>query len=108
MTITQAEHVPLVAVVGATGIQGTSVIKALLESDKAYRVRGFSRDITKAAAEAVQKLGVEMVEINLVVENKEAVYKAFAGANYAFVSFNSSYFMLVNAGVSWSLIFGST
>lgn len=108
MTITQAEHVPLVAVVGATGIQGTSVIKALSESDKAYRVRGFSRDITKAAAEAVQKLGVEMVEINLVVENKEAVYKAFAGANYAFVSFNSSYFMLVNAGVSWSLIFGST
>ncbi|KAJ7890897.1 NAD(P)-binding protein [Mycena olivaceomarginata] len=84
MTITQAKHVPLVAVIGATGIQGTSVIEALSESGKGYRVRGFSRDITKAAAEAVEKLGVEMVEINLVVENKEAVYKAFAGTNYAF------------------------
>ncbi|KAF7345033.1 NmrA domain-containing protein [Mycena venus] len=84
MTITQVESVPLVAVVGATGVQGGSVIKALTESDKPYRIRGFTRDVTKAAAETLKKQGVEMVTVNLVVENKEAVYKAFSGADYAF------------------------
>ena len=87
MTISQAVSAPLVAVVGATGIQGGSVIKALSESDKSYRIRGFTRDVTKAASEALQQQGVEMVAVNLVVENKEEVYKAFAGADYAFVSF---------------------
>jgi len=85
MTITQAISAPLVAVVGATGIQGGSVIKALSESDKPYRIRGFTRDVAKPAAEALKKQGVEMVAVNLVVENKEEVYKAFAGADYAFV-----------------------
>jgi uncharacterized protein YbjT (DUF2867 family) len=86
MTITQAASAPLIAVVGATGAQGGSVIKALSESDKPYRIRGFTRDATKAAAEALKKQGVEMVTVNLVVENKEEVYKAFTGADYAFVS----------------------
>ncbi|KAJ7893733.1 NAD(P)-binding protein [Mycena olivaceomarginata] len=88
MTITQAASAPLVAVVGATGAQGGSVIKALSESDKPYRIRGFTRDATKAAAEALKKQGVEMVTVNLVVENKEEVYKAFTGADYAFLVTN--------------------
>jgi uncharacterized protein YbjT (DUF2867 family) len=86
MTITQAQSAPLVAVVGATGAQGGSVIKALVESDKPYRVRGFTRDATKPAAEALKKRGVDVVAVNLVLENKEEVYKAFVGADYAFVS----------------------
>ncbi|KAJ6485615.1 NAD(P)-binding protein [Mycena sanguinolenta] len=88
MTITQSNVAPLVAVVGATGNQGRSVIKALAESDKPYRIRGFTRDVTKAAAEELKKQGVELVAVNLVVENKEAVYRAFVGADYAFLVTN--------------------
>ncbi|KAJ7793757.1 NAD(P)-binding protein [Mycena olivaceomarginata] len=84
MTITKAQSTPLIAVVGATGVQGGSVIKALSESDKPYRIRGFTRDVAKPAAEALKKRGVELVAVNLVLENKEEVYKAFVGADYAF------------------------
>ncbi|KAJ6603089.1 NAD(P)-binding protein [Mycena sp. CBHHK59/15] len=86
MTITQAPSAPLVAVVGATGRQGGSVVRALAESDKPYRIRGFTRDATKPAAKELVKLGVEIVVISLVVENKENVYQAFAGADAAFAS----------------------
>ncbi|KAJ6490211.1 NAD(P)-binding protein [Mycena vitilis] len=88
MTITQTGNAPLIAIVGATGAQGNSVIKALAESDKQYRIRGFTRDVAKPAAEALKKQGVEMVAVNLVVENKDAVYRAFAGADYAFLVTN--------------------
>ncbi|KAJ6490213.1 NAD(P)-binding protein [Mycena vitilis] len=74
MTITQTRNAPFIAVVGATGKQGSS---ALAEwADKPYRIRGFTRDVTKPAADALKKQGVQMVAINLVVENKEAVYRA--------------------------------
>ncbi|KAJ6518277.1 NAD(P)-binding protein [Mycena vitilis] len=88
MTITHARSAPLIAVVGATGAQGGSVIKALAESDKSYRIRGFTRDTKKPAAEALSKQGVEMVAVNLVVENKEEVYRAFTGADFAFLVTN--------------------
>ncbi|KAJ6476367.1 NAD(P)-binding protein [Mycena sanguinolenta] len=88
MTIIQSKSAPLVAVVGATGVQGGSVIRALSESDKPYRIRGFTRDPTKAVAETLKKSGVDMIAINLVLENKEEVFKAFAGADYAFLCTN--------------------
>ncbi|KAJ7662929.1 NAD(P)-binding protein [Mycena rosella] len=88
MTITQNLSAPLVAVVGATGTQGGSVIRALEESDKPYRIRGFTRDATKPAAQQLVAKGVEIVAIQLVVANKEAVFKAFAGANMAFLVTN--------------------
>ncbi|KAJ7648593.1 NAD(P)-binding protein [Mycena polygramma] len=88
MTITQDSSAPLVAVVGATGTQGGSVVKALAESDKPYRVRGFTRDAAKPASQKLNKLGVEVVAVSLVVDNKAEVYKAFAGANAAFLVTN--------------------
>ncbi|KAJ7657803.1 NAD(P)-binding protein [Mycena polygramma] len=88
MTITHAESAPLIAVVGATGVQGGSVIKALAESDKPYRLRGFTRDVTKAASETLKEKGVEMVAVNLVVDNKDGVYRAFAGADFVFLVTN--------------------
>ncbi|KAJ7628666.1 NAD(P)-binding protein [Roridomyces roridus] len=88
MTITDAASAPLVAVVGATGIQGGSVIKALEESDKAYRIRGFTRDASKPAAQALASRGVEVVSVSLVVGNKDEVYKAFEGANMVFLVTN--------------------
>ncbi|KAJ7792951.1 NAD(P)-binding protein [Mycena olivaceomarginata] len=88
MTITQDPSARLVAVVGATGNQGGSVVNGLEESDKPYRVRAFTRDATKPAAQALVKRGVEVVTVSLVVENKEEVYKAFAGADVAFLVTN--------------------
>ncbi|KAJ7084956.1 NAD(P)-binding protein [Mycena epipterygia] len=88
MTITQLTSAPLVAVVGATGTQGGSVIKALAESDKTYRVRAFTRDPKKPAALELVKLGVEVVGVSLVVENKDEVFKAFVGADVAFLVTN--------------------
>ncbi|KAJ7080561.1 NAD(P)-binding protein [Mycena crocata] len=88
MTITQDSSAPLAAVVGATGTQGGSVVKALSESDKPYRVRAFTRDAAKPAAEQLVKLGVEVLVVSLVVENAEDVYKAFEGADVAFLVTN--------------------
>ncbi|KAJ6566934.1 hypothetical protein B0H19DRAFT_1138912 [Mycena capillaripes] len=88
MTITQDSSAPLVAVVGATGTQGGSVVNALAESDKPYRVRAFTRDAKKPAAQNLVKLGVEVVVVSLVVDNKEEVYKAFIGADFAFLVTN--------------------
>ncbi|KAJ6464539.1 NAD(P)-binding protein [Mycena sanguinolenta] len=85
MTITQDSSAPLIAVVGATGIQGGSVVRALADSDRLYRVRGFTRDAAKPAAVELSKLGVTVVAVNFVVDNKDEVYKAFAGANFAFL-----------------------
>jgi uncharacterized protein YbjT (DUF2867 family) len=86
MTITQDISAPLVVVCGATGIQGGSVIKALAESDRPYRVRGLSRDITKPSASKLTDQGVKMVEVSLTVDNRTAVRTAFEGANIVFVS----------------------
>ncbi|KAJ7174643.1 NAD(P)-binding protein [Mycena filopes] len=88
MTIATTSSAPLVAVVGATGIQGGSVIKALAESTREYRVRGFTRDVKKPASESLATQGVEMVAVNLVVENKDEVYRAFAGADFVFLVTN--------------------
>ncbi|KAK7046382.1 NmrA domain-containing protein [Favolaschia claudopus] len=88
MTITQDPSAPLIAVVGATGNQGGSVVRALADSTKSYRVRGFTRDSTKPAAQELVKLGVEVIAVSLVVENKEAVYRVFEAATYAFLVTN--------------------
>ncbi|KAK7055779.1 NmrA domain-containing protein [Favolaschia claudopus] len=88
MTITQDPSAPLVAVVGATGAQGGAVVYGLEESDKAYRVRGFTRDGTKPVAQELAKRGVEIITVSLVVENKEAVFGAFAGADFTFLVTN--------------------
>jgi uncharacterized protein YbjT (DUF2867 family) len=86
MTITEDTSAPLVVVCGSTGIQGGSTIKALAESDKAYRMRGLTRDPTKPSARELANQGVEMVQISLTVEHEPAVLKAFEGANIVFVS----------------------
>ncbi|KAJ7769234.1 NAD(P)-binding protein [Mycena olivaceomarginata] len=85
MTITQDSSAPLVAVVGATGAQGGSVVKALAESNKPYRVRGFTRDSTKPAAQKLVAQGVDVVDVSLVLDNVKNVFKAFEGANIAFL-----------------------
>jgi len=88
MTITQDTSAPLIAVVGATGLQGGSVVLALAESDRPYRIRGLTRDSTKEAAKKLAEKGVEIVQINLSADNKEGAIKAFEGATYVFAVTN--------------------
>ena len=86
MTIVKDSAAPLVVVVGATGIQGGSVIRELAKSDKPYRLRGLTRDATKPAAQELVKQGVEVYTANIVVGNEEAVKDAFKGGDVIFVS----------------------
>ncbi|KAJ7475252.1 NAD(P)-binding protein [Mycena galericulata] len=88
MTITQSPSVPLVVVVGVTGNQGGSVVKALAESDKGYRIRGLTRDVTKPAARELAATGVEMVSIALTADNVNGAREVFKGANVVFVVTN--------------------
>lgn len=51
---------PLILVTGATGTQGGAVARELV--DRGYRVRGLTRDPSKPAAQALQALGVQVVQ----------------------------------------------
>jgi len=67
----------IVTVFGATGAQGGSVVDHLLASGE-FKVRGVTRDLKSAAAEALTKKGVEVVAGNLL--EPETVKKAVAGS----------------------------
>lgn len=86
MAITKDASAPLVVVVGSTGNQGGSVIKALSESDRPYRIRGLTRDASKSSATALKEQGVQVVGVTLTVDNRAQAFKAFETASYAFVS----------------------
>jgi uncharacterized protein YbjT (DUF2867 family) len=56
----------LLTVFGATGNQGGSVIKTVLEHpslSKTYRIRAITRDASKPAAVALKEQGVEVVTV---------------------------------------------
>jgi hypothetical protein len=86
MTISKLLTAPLTVIVGITGKQGGSVARALIASDKPYRLRGLSRDITKPAAQAFAAQGVEMVHVNLAADKPEDALNVFSGTDIAFVS----------------------
>ncbi|KAJ7916486.1 NAD(P)-binding protein [Mycena leptocephala] len=88
MTITQTLSAPLVVVVGVTGNQGGSVVKALAESDKPYRIRGLTRDVTKQAARELSAGGVDMVAVALTSGNATDACEVFKGADIVFVVTN--------------------
>ncbi|KAF7316469.1 hypothetical protein MIND_00166000 [Mycena indigotica] len=88
MTVSKDSSAPLVAVVGATGTQGGSVVLALSESNKPYRIRAFTRDVSKPKAKALADKGVEVVSVSITADNKDAVFKAFQGADYVFLVTN--------------------
>ncbi|KAJ1799194.1 hypothetical protein LPJ56_006655, partial [Coemansia sp. RSA 2599] len=73
----------VVAVVGATGLQGGSVVKALHQVGK-YKVRALTRNVQSAAAAALKQKypGIELAE--LPSDNLDALRKAFRGADIVF------------------------
>ncbi|KAJ7938301.1 NAD(P)-binding protein [Mycena leptocephala] len=88
MPISSSLAAPLVVVVGSTGNQGGSVIQALADSDRPYRIRGITRDITKPAAQKLSSQGVEMMNLSLTADNANAVRTAFAEADIVFMVTN--------------------
>ncbi|PTB38653.1 hypothetical protein M441DRAFT_91277 [Trichoderma asperellum CBS 433.97] len=72
-----------VVVVGATGLQGRSVVAEFLKYPNDYRVRGLTRDPSKPAALALSANGVDVQAADLNA-GQEALEKVFEGANIIF------------------------
>jgi uncharacterized protein YbjT (DUF2867 family) len=87
--ISQESSSPLFVVIGSTGVQGRSVIKAIEESKHPYRVRAITRDTSSAAARALEDIGWETFKAD--VDDVESLKGAFEGAKYAFLMTNSDY-----------------
>jgi uncharacterized protein YbjT (DUF2867 family) len=74
-----------IAVIGATGQQGSATVDALL--DRGIGVRALSRNVDSAAARALAKRGIAVVAADL--ETPESIRAAFEGAagGFAMTSF---------------------
>lgn len=75
----------LLVVIGATGKQGGSVIKAVLSDPTAkstFSIRGVTRSVDGKAAQALKEQGVEVVAGDL--NEKDSLVKAFKGAYAVF------------------------
>ncbi|XP_006884227.1 PREDICTED: nmrA-like family domain-containing protein 1-like [Elephantulus edwardii] len=75
----------VITVFGATGAQGGSVAKAILES-KNFAVRAVTRDVTRPKAVALRDLGAEVVKGDL--NDEASVEAALKGAYGAFLVTN--------------------
>lgn len=56
----------IITVFGATGQQGGSVIRTILQDEtlsKEFQIRGITRDTSKPVAQALVKQGVELVSV---------------------------------------------
>jgi uncharacterized protein YbjT (DUF2867 family) len=73
----------VIAVVGATGAQGGSVARAILnDKSSEFVVRALTRNAQSEKASELAKMGAEVVEANL--DDKDSLVKAFEGAHGAF------------------------
>ena len=75
----------ILTVFGATGQQGGSVVEYVLndpELSKQYKVRGITRDLTKPAAQALEKKGVEVVKAD--ADDLESLKQAMQGSHTVF------------------------
>ncbi|KAF4337217.1 hypothetical protein FBEOM_8910 [Fusarium beomiforme] len=73
----------IIAVVGATGTQGSSVTKAFLSLPN-WHVRALTRNSTSPKAQALKNLGAEIVEADM--NDPDSLIKAFNGAHAIFVN----------------------
>ncbi|KAK0434889.1 NmrA family protein [Armillaria borealis] len=68
----------LIAVIGATGQQGGSVVEYLIKYPKSFTIRAITRNPESTAAKNLTAKGVEVVKADL--SNLDEVISAFAGA----------------------------
>ncbi|EJD00672.1 NmrA-domain-containing protein [Fomitiporia mediterranea MF3/22] len=79
---------PLIAVVGATGAQGGSVVQYLLnDPDHTFRVRALTRNVDSPKAKALAESAVEVVkadlnDVNSLKKAFEGVYGVFGVTNF--------------------------
>ncbi|KAK3059618.1 hypothetical protein LTS18_010424 [Coniosporium uncinatum] len=79
----------VITVFGATGIQGGSVIKAILADQsltKEFSIRGVTRDVSKPNAQALAKQGVDLVTADM--NSKESITSAIKGSHTVFLVTN--------------------
>src|SRR5512140_2016780 len=73
----------IIAVVGATGAQGSGLVKAsLADPNGGFRVRAITRDVNSEKAKELKKLGAEVVAGD--VDDEASLKKAFTGAYGAY------------------------
>jgi uncharacterized protein YbjT (DUF2867 family) len=73
----------IIAVVGATGSQGGGLVRAILaDRSSGFGARAITRKANGEKAEALRKLGAEVVEADL--DNEASLAKAFEGAYGAY------------------------
>jgi uncharacterized protein YbjT (DUF2867 family) len=80
MTTSHSEHVPTIAVIGATGQQGGATAHALLDAGAA--VRAVVRDTGRPAAKELHERGAQLVTADL--DRSETLTAAFDGADAVF------------------------
>ncbi|MFY4730265.1 NmrA/HSCARG family protein [Nitrospira sp. BLG_2] len=69
----------LIAVVGATGMQGGGLVRAIAsDPDKTFIARALTRDVNSDKAKALTKLGAEVVSADL--DDAAGLKRAFTGA----------------------------
>lgn len=69
----------IIAVVGATGMQGGGLVRAIVnDPDKTFIARALTRDVNSANAKALAALGVEVVSADL--DDAAGLRRAFTGA----------------------------
>ncbi|KAF4307346.1 NmrA-like protein [Botryosphaeria dothidea] len=79
----------LITVFGATGNQGGSVVKAILADatlSKEFKIRGITRDVSRPAAQALAKQGVEMAVADL--SSKSSLTDALKDSHTVFLVTN--------------------
>ena len=64
----------ILTVIGATGVQGGSIVQSALQSGK-YKVRAVTRNVNSAKAKALGSQGVEVVTAD--INDEESLVKAF-------------------------------
>src|SRR5206468_3271383 len=73
----------VIAVVGATGAQGSGLVRAILnDRNGPFKVRALTRDVNSDKAKALAALGAEVVTAD--VDDLESLKRAFAGAHGAY------------------------
>ncbi|KAF4335017.1 hypothetical protein FBEOM_11132 [Fusarium beomiforme] len=77
-----AQQKKTVVVIGATGLQGGSVVRTLARSQDRYTIRGLTRNTSSPKAEALKDLGIEIQQAD--VDDADSLQRAFEGANIIF------------------------